>query len=239
MICSCTNVVLLYAVSVLHWFGHRAQCVNAAIPSYRGERALVCAQCMLDFVPQCAICKCPAMALGVSDGFAHYEFWYLCPTCMAQVQAAGHWKIRRAQANQARVDALMERFPQLSVTETAPRRIVVGGEIAERSVRITLKIAARQGESERYVFRVSLRSARKTVERSELAMDEDLIARLVFGSPTISIERIRWLRLGFLHLGKLDVLRVLEGMINTAEKFDRPIDVAVCAIPNGKILALR
>lgn len=217
---------LSYAVPVLHWFGHRAQCATPVIPSYRGEDALVCARCMPDFVPRCAICERPASALGVMDGFAHYAFWYLCPECVARVRAAGHWKMRRASANQARVDALKARFPELHVVETAPRRIALGGEIRGRAVSITLKIAARQGESERYVVRVALRVPRETVERAELAIDEGLVARLVRGSPSITVERYRWLRLAFRHLGKLDVLRVLEGMLDTADRLERhcPLD---------------
>ena len=176
---------------------------------------------MPDFVPHCEICKRPASALGVSDGFTRYEFWYLCHACVARVQAAGPWKIRRALANQARVDALKARFPELYVAETAPRRIALAGGIEGRAVSITLKIAAREGEDERYVLRVALRSARETIERSGLASDEDLIAQLTPGTPSITTDRCRWLRLGFLHLGKLDMVRALEGLIDTAERLDR------------------
>lgn len=177
---------------------------------------------MPDVVLTCATCERRARVLGVVDDFTHYEFWYLCPECVARVRAAGPWKIRRAKANQARVEALKERFPGLHVAETAPRRVALGGEIEGRPVSFTLKIAAREGESERYVLRVALRLPRSKIERADLAIDESLAVRLCTGSPSIIIDRCRWLRLGFRHLGKLDMLRVVEGMIATAERLDGP-----------------
>jgi hypothetical protein len=97
---------------------------------------------------------------------------------------------------------------------------VLAGEIATRAVRITLKIAARQGETDRDVLRVALRSERMIVERADLSIDDGLLVQMTRTSPSIGVDQHRWLRLGFRHLGKLDMLRVLEGMLHTAERLD-------------------
>ena len=175
---------------------------------------------MPELVPVCPLCDRAATALGTEGGFIHYDFWYLCPACVARVRASGPWKLRRARANQARVEALQEHFTGLRVVETARRRVVLGGEVAGRPVWLTLKIAAREGEDERFVFRLALRSKRETVEREELELDERLQDQLSRKSPSIAVDRHRWLRLGFRHLGKLDTIRVVEGMVSTAENLD-------------------
>lgn len=181
----------------------------------------MCTACMPELVPRCPMCGAPAAPLGAVSGFEHYAFWYLCPACVARVREAGPWKIRRARANEARVEALQARFPGLHVVETAPRRIALGGAVGERAVSITLKIAAREGEDERYIFRVALRTPRESIERAELTLDEALLGRLARGSPSITTDSHRWIRVGLKHLGKVDALSVLEGLLATAERIDR------------------
>jgi hypothetical protein len=205
---------------MLRWFGHRSGCPSPIVPEYRGEAALVCAACMPEVVPRCPLCGALAKELSREGGFIHYEFWYLCPGCVERVRAAGPWKLRRARANQARVEALQERFAELSIIEAARRRVVLGGEVEGRAVRLTLKIAARQGEEERFIFRVALRSSRATVEREELGLEEELERRLSRKSPSIVVDRQRWLRLGFRHLGKLDTVRVVEAMLEATARME-------------------
>ena len=59
---------------MLHWFGHRWDCPKQVVPVYRGEEALVCAECMADYVPRCPLCDKQEAALRSKGGFIHYNF---------------------------------------------------------------------------------------------------------------------------------------------------------------------
>ena len=52
--------------------------------------------CLPDFVPRCSMCDAPSPVTKTSGGFIGYAYGYLCPRCVAKVQAAGPWRERRA-----------------------------------------------------------------------------------------------------------------------------------------------
>jgi hypothetical protein len=208
---------------VLRWFGHTADCRRGhEVPKYRGPDALVCDACMPEHVPTCPMCGAPAPLRGVRDGYRHHTFWSLCPACVAKVQAAGPWRLRRARAIEARIGALQQRFPQLYAVEMARQRVVLGGDVDGRPVRVTLRIAAREGEDERYVLRAAIAGVQPEVGREALRLAPELIEQLSRRSPSVTKDAHRWLRIAFLHLGKLDIVRALEGLIETAARIDDP-----------------
>jgi len=209
----------------LLWFGHRGDCdARSTVPRYRGYDALVCTACMLDFVPSCTMCTTAARSLGDHDGYRHYTFAGMCPECVHRVRSAGPWKQRRAAALAARVDALAEAFAGLVIERaTTGKRVVMSGAVGDRHVRFTLKLAAREYEDERYVLRAELLVARElgAVDRSALLLDPALLERLSEGSPKIVRDDRLWLRIAFLHLGKIDAIVAARGLLASAEALDR------------------
>jgi hypothetical protein len=110
------------------------------------------------------------------------------------------------------------------VTVDARRRTVVEGAIDGRAVRITLKIASREGDDERYVFRVAIHrfdgQKQGPIARTDLKLADRFRDQLSRRSPSISTDEHRWLRVAFRHLGKLDVLTVLDGLRASADALD-------------------
>lgn len=206
---------------MLRWYGHRSSCPRPRLPSYRGPHLLVCAACMSDHdPPSCPLCRTPIPRIGAFDGFVHYAFAGLCPTCVAKVLAAGPARERRARANQARIDALVQRFPSLAVSERARNRTQLDGVVDGRAVRLTLRNSPREGSDERYVFRVELHGPVTSVTPADLQLDPRFVAGLVQRSPKLTASDHRWLHAGFRHLGKLDTVWVLEGLLATAAALD-------------------
>lgn len=176
---------------------------------------------MADYVPVCGICKTRAPVVGASEGFNQYEFWYLCPLCVQRiVDSATHWKVRRSRAVSARVEALQERFDTLAISDIGPRRVELRGEVAKRAVWLTLKIASREFEGERYIFRVQLHAPVDRLKRQAFRLSDKLSALLSPDSPKVTRTEHRWLRIAFLHLGKLDALEALESALAEADRLD-------------------
>ncbi|MDP3275046.1 MAG: hypothetical protein Q8Q09_07600 [Deltaproteobacteria bacterium] len=208
----------LVATHVLFWFGHRPQCPQRThVPSYRAEQALVCQACMPEVCPTCPLCGTPAKRVGESEGYAHYAFHALCPTCVSTVRGAGVAPIRREKSTQARADLLCETFATLKVTETARRRIRLEGHVGGREVRLILKHGAREGQSERFVYAVALDRVTEVTTVAELAGDPALWARLDVVSLSVFSDGRTWLRVALRHLGRTDAVRLLEAMVQSAD----------------------
>ena len=206
---------------IQHWYGHLPGCLNPVIPAYRGPELLVCTSCMPDReAPTCLKCGVVACRTGPVEGFVHYAFTGFCPACVAKIRAAGPPRERRIRANQARVDALMERFPALEVTERARNRTQLDGIVEGRAVWLTIRVSTRGDSDERYVFRVELHEPVTTVDKADLRLESRLLELLSHDSPKITVNRHRWLHAGFRHLGKLDTVWVLEGLLATAIQLD-------------------
>lgn len=207
----------------MQWFGHRPGCAHPRWPDYRGPDALACATCTADLVPRCGMCDVEARMLGVEAGFRHFAFVGLCPACVATVRAAGPWRSRRAAALAARVRTLHEVYPDLEI-EHAPsgKRVVMSGVIGERHVRFTLRTGTREHEYERYVFRVALLVEHEVgpLERDVLDFGEAFAPIPSGGSPKVTRDDHRWLRVAFLHLGRTDTLTVVDAMLVAAARLD-------------------
>lgn len=178
---------------------------------------------MPDLVLKCGSCGQVADERRVVGGFRHMAFVGLCPNCVAAVQEAGPWKSRRAAALDERVRTLLERHPQL-VREHAPsgKRVVMSGKIGDREVRFTLKIASRQYDDERYVFRVALHGERENgpLDPATVVFPEGFAPSMSRGSPCVVRDDHRWLRVAFLHLGRTDTLTVVDSMLVAAATLD-------------------
>jgi hypothetical protein len=179
------------------------------------------------------MCRSVIPRIGTFEGFVHYASAGLCPTCVAKVLAAGPARERRARANEARIDALVQRFPTLAVSELARNRTQLDGVIDGRAVRLTLRISPREWSDERYVFRVALHGPVTTVTPADLQLDPRFVAGLAQRSPKLSTSDHRWLHASFRHLGKLDTVWVLEGLLATAVALDARSSAAKGALGPG------
>lgn len=203
---------------MLYWFGHESRCALRAVPSYRGDHALVCERCMPSVVPRCSLCGEAAPSLGVDDeGYRHHAFHHLCAACRARVLRSGEARSRRAAVTSRRLETLLSRHAGLHVDELARRRVSVRGAIDGREVWVTLKDSAREGEVERFVVRVGLPAH---VPLEAVAWVSALRVSPV-GSPERVIDRGAWLRAGFRHLGNADLLHVLDVMLDAADRAER------------------
>ncbi|MCA9714910.1 MAG: hypothetical protein H6713_30130 [Myxococcales bacterium] len=194
-------------------YGHRCTRRIAA----HSEAWWVCADCLPEFVPMCSKCQTPAPVKVVRDGFIGYSFGYLCPTCVATVQAAGPWRERRSRTVAARRDAVLERYPQLQVVKATRTVTQLEGALAGRRVQLRLRVTTRAYSDERYVFHVELDADAAPVTAEALGLPDTIVRALSRGSPRVLPNGpTSWLRVAFLHLGKLDVLTVLEALIARA-----------------------
>src|SRR5262245_29709476 len=114
---------------------------------------MVCEACLPDFAPACSLCGSVSPTAYARDGFRAHVWGKFCPSCVTRVREAGPWKERRAIANGARAQALCQRFPSL-MTIIRARTTHVEGDVRGRAVHVRLRIAAREGESERFIFHV-------------------------------------------------------------------------------------
>ena len=181
---------------------------------------LVCAACLPDFVPRCQMCSAPSPVLYEQGGFLVYAWAVLCTDCTAMVQAAGPWKLRRASANAARAATLIEHFPSLSSRIDA-RTTHVEGHVAGRAVHVRLRLAPRAFENERYVFHVGYRGPIESVAHEALHLDPRFADKMVPASLKVTHDRGRWLRVAWLHLGRLDTVRVLENLLEATARLER------------------
>jgi len=180
---------------------------------------MVCMACLPDFVPDCQLCHTPSPVSYERDGFRAYEWGKLCPRCVERVRSGGHWEARRATASAARAEALLARWPELVSTLRA-RTTHVEGVIAGRRVHVKLRLAARQYESERFVFLVEYRGPAAAICLAELAFEPRIAALVARDSLKVTHHGARWLRVAFAHLGKLDTVLVLERLLATAARFE-------------------
>ncbi|MCB9568491.1 MAG: hypothetical protein H6710_14970 [Myxococcales bacterium] len=192
------------------WYGCRH--ANALPPRLHGAW-WACTTCLPDFVPACSLCAAPAPVIDRAPGWLGYAYGRLCPACVAKVKAAGPWKERRARAVAARRDALLERFPGLRVVKSTAAVTQLEGEIEGRQVEVRLRVKNREHDYDRYVFHVELDRDRDPPDAAALALPEPLAPLLATGSPTAPVTRVRWLRVAFRHLGKLDTVRALEHLV--------------------------
>lgn len=174
----------------------------------------MCLKCMPDFVPTCGICSKPAPIVDRQPGFVGHAYGKLCPECVAKVKAAGPWRVRRMQAVEARRDALLARFPGLAVVRVAPAVIMLKGQVDGRQVEVRLRVTTRQDCYERYVFHVQHDAALGTLDAAGLGLSDALRENLAINSPSYSQTEVRWLRVAFGHLGKLDTITVLEQLLD-------------------------
>ncbi len=176
-----------------------------------------CGECLPNFVPRCSMCDAPSPVKKTRGVFTGYEYGYLCPRCVAKVQAAGPWRERRAQAVAARRDALLERYPALYVVKATRAVTQLEGRLEGRGVQVRLRTTTRQWSQDRYVFHVAWDASRQTPAPAELGVPESILRSLADGSPRVIPEGASaWLRVAFEHLGKLDVLTVLTALLERA-----------------------
>lgn len=145
-----------------------------------------------------------------------------CARCLLRVRSAGHWKERRALAREARIGALVERYPSLFIGLRTWPRVVLVGVIEGREVRITLRISARERERERYVLKVELKEQRESIAGRGLGLPYH-VAQSLAGPPSIVVDQFRHVRAGFAHLGKLDIVYALEAMLTATRAFDEEV----------------
>ena len=190
------------------YYGHRC----GIVPRRLRDAWWVCSACLPEFVPACGICSAPAPVIDRQDGFVGYAYGRLCPSCVAKVQAAGPWRERRAQAVAAREAALLARFPGLAVIRRGRSMVTLAGTVEGRRVQVRLRISAREGSSERYIFHVQDDSG-VTLGVDDLGLPEAL--RSVLAHDPIGHVRteVPWLRVAFAHLGKLDTVTALELLV--------------------------
>jgi hypothetical protein len=191
------------------YYGHRC----GVVPLRLRDAWWVCLECMPGFVPDCGICKAPAPIVDRQPGFIGHAYGRLCPTCVATVEAAGPWRERRQRAVEARRDALLARFPGLAVVRVAPSVIMLKGQVDDRQVEVRLRVKTRQGCYERYVFHVQHDATLGTLDVAGLGLTDALRDDLASDSPTYTQTEVRWLRVAFRHLGKLDTVHVLEHLL--------------------------
>jgi hypothetical protein len=139
---------------------------------------------------------------------------------VATVRAAGPPRERAIRANEAKIAALTDRFCGLAISEHARNRIQLDGVAEGRAVRLTLRVSAREGRYERHVFHVELHEPITSVAPGDLSLDPKLAGMLVSDSPKITHNDHRWLHAGVHHLGKLDVVPALEGLLASARLLD-------------------
>ena len=210
---------------MLRWFGHAAHCASQRVPSHRGDHALVCARCMPDFMPRCALCEGLAPVVGIDDeGFRHHEFHYLCVACRARVLAAGDARARRAAVTARRVDTLLAAYPRLHIEEIARRRVSLRGTVERpqqaRAVWISVRDSARQSEAERFVVRVALA---ETIALQPISWIGASGVVPCAGSPKRVVDRGSWVWCGFRHLGNAELLRVIDLVCDAVERAERAV----------------
>lgn len=189
------------------YYGHRC----AIVPLRLRDAWWVCSTCMPTFVPACGICSKPAPIIDRQPGFVGHAYGRLCPECVARVQADGPWRQRRARAVAARRDALLARFPGLAVVRQAPAVTQLGGAVDGRRVEVRLRVTTRQDCHERYVFHVQHDAG--SLGADDLGLPDALRAQLADGSPSTTQTEVRWLRVAFRHLGRLDTVTALERLL--------------------------
>lgn len=91
------------------------------------------------------------------------------------------------------------------------------GRARGRAVQVRLRRGARRFEYERFIFHVELR-AELPAGPIDLALS--FPAKYRATEPRVTIDRGRWLRVGFMHLGKLDVLDALDALLEAARARD-------------------
>ncbi len=192
------------------YYGHRC----AIVPLRLHDAWWVCPTCMPDFVPKCGICSKPAPIVDRQPGFVGHAYGKLCPECVTTVEAAGPWRIRRLQAVEARRDALLARFPGLAVVRVAPAVTMLKGQVDGRQIEVRLRVKTRQDCYERYVFHVQHDAALGTLDAAGLGLADALRENLASDSPSYTQTEVRWLRVAFRHLGKLDTITVLEQLLD-------------------------
>ncbi|MEV6101515.1 hypothetical protein [Nocardia sp. NPDC051981] len=141
---------------------------------------------------------------------------WLCFSCIERVKAAGPWQIRRAAAVSARHDALVMQFPQLETVKDTRAVVQLRGRIAGRLVEIRLRTRVRRYSNERYIFHVEYDPSAPELTASELGLPDKLAALLSSEPPKTTRTEVRWLRVAFAHLGKLDTIAALEHLIALA-----------------------
>ena len=162
-------------------------------------------------MPSCSKCGANAPAEKEIDGFIGYTFGYLCPECVKVVKNAGHWKERRRLALESRKKILLEHYPYLKIARETSNAVLLEGVIATLNVEIRLRVKERK--SERYIFHIEYIGESKKIEISDFEFPPHIAECASFSSPTITVTSNKWLRIGFKHLGKLDVLSVVEQML--------------------------
>lgn len=203
------------------YYGHRAECVRleGGTPPYPDRlRAAwwVCTLCRADLIPECGICGAVAPIIDRQPGFVGYAYGNrgLCPACVKKVKAAGPWRKRRAAAVAARRDYLCERYPTLEIVKETSAVTQLEGEVRGRRVELRLRTKTREYSSDRYIFHVERAPTLTEIRAEDLGLPETIATNIAHGSPSLTQARVPWLRVAFLHLGKLDVGTVLEALLD-------------------------
>ena len=88
------------------------------------------------------------------------------------------------------------------------------GQVDGRQVEVRLRVTTRQDCYERHVFHVQHDAALGTLDAAGLRLSDALRKNLAINSPSYSQTEVRWLRVAFKHLGKLDTITVLEQLLD-------------------------
>ncbi|MEZ4381226.1 MAG: hypothetical protein R3A79_07745 [Nannocystaceae bacterium] len=200
------------------YYGHRSGCVRleggAPYPDRIRAAWWVCTLCLHDFVPKCSLCAADAPIIDRQPGYAGYAYGKLCAACVTKVKAAGPWRTRRAAAVAARRDHLCERYPTLAIVKETRAVTQLEGEVRGRLVEIRLRTKTREYSSDRYIFHVERAPTLTEIRADDLGLPEAIATSIAPGSPSLTQARAPWLRVAFLHLGKLDVGTVLEALLD-------------------------
>lgn len=187
---------------------------------------LVCQRCTPDAVPTCFACEQPARFIKTVGQFKAYAMGLkYCAPCQNKVRLGGPAGPRRRAAVQARREALMARYPQLRVIRQTEKMVRLEGGVPdgtgqERWVRVRLKTSARQNSNERYFFEVGVFGDDARASEA-LSVPASIQRSMSSPRPTLVSDKGRFLRAAFLHLGKLDVLTVLDALLKVAVRYDQ------------------
>ncbi|WP_024799846.1 hypothetical protein [Nocardia sp. BMG51109] len=144
----------------------------------------------------------------------------LCDECVERVRADGPWQVRRPLAAAARRGALIARHPELTTVNDTPAVVQLRGRADDRLVEIRLRIKLRRYSDERYIFHVEYPPSAPVLTAAGSALPGTLPGLLWWDSPTLTRTEVRWLRVAFRHLGKLDTMTALEHLVAVARSHD-------------------
>lgn len=165
------------------------------------------------------MCDNDSPVIENSDEFIGFEYGYLCSSCVCKVKQGGHWKKRRLNAVRSRTNVLLETYPDLKVVKSTDVVSQLEGVIDNRLVEVRLRVKERDGE--RFIFHVEHLGGQDTSPIESFRFPDPINSFVHGKSPRFTRTKQEWIRIGFRHLGRLDVLTVIECMLELAVKNDQ------------------